>query len=81
MSTTELKSGISKLIKQTNDEKLLRIIFNLMSDFENEKNYNSSLSEEQWKVVNRRIKDFENGKSKGYSFELFREKVKVERGK
>ena len=81
MSTEELKSGISKLIKQTDDEKLLRIVFNLMNDFDNENNDRSSLTEEQWRDVNMRISDFENGKSKGYSFGQFKQQIKIGRSK
>ncbi|MEO8146997.1 MAG: hypothetical protein ABI723_05130 [Bacteroidia bacterium] len=81
MSATELKSGINKLMKKTNDEKLLRIVFNLMNDFENENKSKSVLSDEQWKEINERIKRYDAGKSKGYSFAQLKQQVKVARGK
>lgn len=82
MGASALKSGINKLLQKTNDEKLLRIVFNLMNDYtEEEAETNSLLSETQWKEINSRIGKYEAGKSKGYSLAEMKKQINTARKK
>ena len=67
MSTTELKSGISKMLKKVKNEHLLKVVYSLVRDYAEYPD--SLLTGEQKKEIARRMELHLKGKSRNYSID------------
>ena len=74
MSTSELKLSIFELLSSTKNSKVLGAIYEILSSDSKGKRF--TLSTIQQKEIDRRIKNHESGKSKSYSWEEVKRKVR-----
>ena len=73
MSSSELKSGISKLIKKINDERFLRTMYAMVSEYSGVNDF--ELSSSQKRMLDQRKKSHQAGTSKSYSARQMRSMV------
>jgi hypothetical protein len=73
MSNSDLKTGITKMLKQLNDERFLRTIYAMVSEYTGIDDY--SISDDQKKMLESRRKAHKAGKSKSYSVKQMKEMV------
>jgi hypothetical protein len=65
MSTSELKSSITQMLKKVKDERLLKVMYSLVKEYSDESD--SILTAEQKRELDRRLELHLNGKSKNYT--------------
>ena len=65
MSNTELKTGISRMLKKVKDERLLKVVYTLIREYSDEPE--SVLTNEQKREVDHRLELHLKGKSKNYT--------------
>ena len=73
MSSTELKSGISNLLKKVNDERFLRTMYAMMSEYTGIHEFELSPAEK--KLLDERKKLHQAGASKSYSVRQIKQLV------
>jgi putative addiction module component (TIGR02574 family) len=66
MSTSELISGITQMLKKVKDERLLKAVYSLVKEYIDESD--SILTHEQKQELDRRLELHLKGKSKNLSF-------------
>ena len=65
MSSSELKSGISKLMQKINDERFLRTMYAMVSEYAGVDDFEPTASQKQ--LMDKRKKSHQAGTSKSYS--------------
>ena len=58
------------------DERMLKIVYAMLKEYEDTPAQKSVLSDEQYQEMEKRLKNYKNGKSKGYTIEQVRQHVK-----
>ena len=74
MSASELKLSIFELLSSTKNSKVLNAIYEILSSDNTGTGF--TLSAAQQKEIDRRIKNHKSGKSKSYSWEEVKHKVR-----
>jgi len=72
MSTAEIKQRLQQYI-ETGDEKLLKLMYVVAREYNNEKEY--ELDDTEIQLLEERWENYKSGKSKGYSWDEVKEMI------
>ena len=73
MSSSELKSGINKLMQKINDERFLRTMYAMVSEYSGVDDFELTASQKQ--LLDKRKKSHQAGVSKSFSIKEMKERV------
>ena len=75
MTTIKIREKVNEYLNQA-DERMLKVVYAMLKEYENIPDQKSALSDEQYKEMEKRLKNYKSGKSKGYTVEQVRQHVK-----
>lgn len=78
MSTVELKSNISKMLGNVNDERFLKSVFVMLKEFSNTE---VGLSSKQLSELDKRVQNHKAGKTENYPWKASLKAIRKELGK
>ncbi len=78
MSTVDLKSNISKMLGNVNDERFLKSVFVMLKEFSNTE---VGLSQKQLAELDKRVKKHKAGKTENYPWKASLKAIRNELGK
>ncbi len=75
MTTVKIREKVNEYLNNA-DERMLKVVYAMLKEYENTPVQKSVLSDEQYKEMQKRLKNYRNGKSKGYTIEQVSQHVK-----
>jgi putative addiction module component (TIGR02574 family) len=75
MTTIEIREKVNEYLDNA-DERMRKVVYAMLKEYENTPAQKSVLSDEQYKEMEKRLKNYKSGKSKGYTIAQVREHVK-----
>ena len=75
MTTIKIREKVNEYLNNA-DERMLKVVYAMLKEYENRPAQKSVLSDEQYKEMEKRLKNYKSGKSKGYTVEQVRQHVK-----
>jgi len=77
MTTVKIRQKVFDYINNA-DERILKAVYAMLKEYEEAPDERSVLTDEQYKEMERRLRNHKNGKSKSYSVKEVRQYVKKE---